>query len=168
MGYGIKGSKVGYLGTGNVGTKEKLLWVAFVTAWGGLGSLLDSVLGGWLQASIVDVRTGKVVEGHGGRKVPVGATRFLRRLQKATPSKEEAAQDLHQVAEQIRQTNAGDKSISATQSGRGTGRASRHVESGLDLLDNNAINFLMALIMSVGGMLAVAWYWKVPLQDLLL
>lgn len=54
---------------GNVGTKEKVVWVIFVTIWGGLGSLLDSFLGGWLQASIVDVRTGKVVEGEGGRRV---------------------------------------------------------------------------------------------------
>ena len=60
---------MGYFGTNNIGKKEKLLWVVFVTIWGALGSLLDSFLGGWLQASIVDVRTGKVVEGDGGRKV---------------------------------------------------------------------------------------------------
>ena len=36
---------------------------------GTFGSLLDSALGGWLQASVVDVRTGKVVEGAGGQKV---------------------------------------------------------------------------------------------------
>lgn len=47
----------------------KLLWILFVTVWGGLGSLLDSALGGWLQGSVVDNRTGKVMEGRGGRKV---------------------------------------------------------------------------------------------------
>lgn len=48
---------------------EKLVWVGAITLWGGLGSLLDSLLGGWLQASVVDARTGKVIEGVGGRKV---------------------------------------------------------------------------------------------------
>jgi uncharacterized membrane protein len=42
-----------------------------MTAVGLLGSLLDSVLGAVCQASVVDVRTGKVVEGEGGRKVLV-------------------------------------------------------------------------------------------------
>ena len=51
------------------GIKEKLVWIALITVWGGLGSLLDSFLGGWLQASVVDIRTGKIVEGTGGRKV---------------------------------------------------------------------------------------------------
>ena len=49
--------------------QEQILWIFFVTVWGGLGSLLDSSLGGWLQASVIDNRTGKVVEGRGGRKV---------------------------------------------------------------------------------------------------
>lgn len=56
------------LGTG-WGWKEKGLWVLLVTGWGGLGSLLDSLLGGLLQASVVDKRSGKVVEGTGGQKV---------------------------------------------------------------------------------------------------
>ena len=42
-----------------------------MTLWGGGGSLLDSVLGGLFQASVVDLRTGKVVEGNGGKKVSV-------------------------------------------------------------------------------------------------
>ena len=51
------------------GLKEKTLWVVAITIWGGLGSLLDSALGGWFQASVVDTRTGKVIEGSGGKKV---------------------------------------------------------------------------------------------------
>lgn len=46
------------------------MWILAVTGWGALGSVLDSVLGGLLQASVVDKRTGKVVEGTGGKKVP--------------------------------------------------------------------------------------------------
>ena len=51
------------------GVQEKLFWTAAITIWGGLGSVLDSFLGGWLQASVVDSRTGKVIEGTGGAKV---------------------------------------------------------------------------------------------------
>ena len=51
------------------GIREELLWTAAITIWGGLGSTVDSLLGGWLQASIVDARTGKVIEGSGGAKV---------------------------------------------------------------------------------------------------
>lgn len=48
---------------------ERAQWVIGVTIWGTFGSLLDSFLGGLLQASIVDKRTGKIIEGSGGRKV---------------------------------------------------------------------------------------------------
>ena len=51
------------------GLQEKAAWVVAIFLWGGLGSLLDSALGGWLQASVIDVRSGKVVEGIGGKKV---------------------------------------------------------------------------------------------------
>ena len=52
---------------------DRGLFVAAVTLWGTLGSLLDSVLGGLLQRSVVDGKTGKVIEGAGGRTVLVTA-----------------------------------------------------------------------------------------------
>ena len=51
------------------GWREKFLWILAITIWGGCGSLVDSALGGWFQASVVDTRTGKVIEGTGGKKV---------------------------------------------------------------------------------------------------
>lgn len=54
--------------------KERALWTLAMTAWGALGSVLDSVLGSLLQASVVDKTTGKVVEGNGGRKVSTYST----------------------------------------------------------------------------------------------
>ncbi|KAI4205374.1 MAG: hypothetical protein LQ350_000415 [Teloschistes chrysophthalmus] len=58
----------GLAGGSGWGLQEKAAWVLAVTICGGLGSLLDSALGGWFQASVVDSRTGKVIEGNGGTK----------------------------------------------------------------------------------------------------
>lgn len=49
--------------------RDRIQWVVVVTLWGTLGSLVDSFLGGLLQASVVDKQSGKIVEGSGGRKV---------------------------------------------------------------------------------------------------
>lgn len=51
------------------GWQGRMAWVVAITIWGGLGSVLDSALGGWLQASVIDTRTGKIIEGTGGKKV---------------------------------------------------------------------------------------------------
>jgi uncharacterized protein (TIGR00297 family) len=53
------------------GPVSRVQWILAVTAWGTLGSVLDSILGGLLQASVVDKRSGKIVEGTGGGKVCV-------------------------------------------------------------------------------------------------
>ena len=42
---------------------------------------------------------------------------------------------------------------------------SRKLECGYDLLDNNAVNMLMAAIMSIGGMAVASYIWDVPLQS---
>ena len=49
--------------------QARVVWTVAMSLWGLLGSILDSVLGGLLQASVVDKRSGKIVEGSGGRKV---------------------------------------------------------------------------------------------------
>ena len=43
----------------------------------------------------------------------------------------------------------------------------RHVESGLGILDNNEVNLLMAFIMSVGSMVVASYFWHIPLQNML-
>ena len=66
---GLSAYKPGFDGGPGWGWQEKVVFVLAVTVWGGLGSVLDSALGGWFQASVIDVRTGKVIEGTGGKKV---------------------------------------------------------------------------------------------------
>jgi uncharacterized protein (TIGR00297 family) len=89
-----------------------LLLVLGLTVWGALGNLLDSILGGLLQASVVDERTGRVIEGEGGLKVQY--------------------------------SKKSDK------------EGQRRVLNGNDILDNNGVNFLMAAMMSLGGIVVLS------------
>ncbi|KAL8985546.1 MAG: hypothetical protein Q9177_004405 [Variospora cf. flavescens] len=107
------------------GLLEKLAWIIAATIWGGIGSLLDSALGGWFQASVVDARTGKVVEGSGGTKVLIAGS--------------------HEKKD---------------------GNTSRRIESGIGFLDNNAVNILMAFVMSIGGMLLASFIWSLPFSTI--
>ena len=108
--------------------KDVVFFMLAVTVWGGLGSLLDSFLGAVFQASVVDVKSGKIVEGRGGKNVPARAP-------------------------------GGDKV---------EGGGSRKVVSGLGVLDNNAVNLLMAALMSLGGMVVMGVVWGLPLGSILL
>lgn len=120
----------GKLGGGSAWTQaEYRLLMAALTVWGALGSVLDSVLGGLLQRSVTDARSGRIIEGDGGKKV----------LVVSSPKK---AMNSAQPAE-----------------GSDVVKSSRLVESGLDILDNNEVNFLMASTMSMGSMIVAGWYW---------
>ncbi|KAI9770521.1 MAG: hypothetical protein M1840_003111 [Geoglossum simile] len=176
------------------GIKEKTVWVVAITIWGGLGSLLDSFLGGWLQASVVDIRTGKIVEGMGGRKVlihPTGPssmqfsnTAKMRALLSRSGNVADSVERVsgEDVPEGKRGDDVGnprlDRKSQRQRSGqksekqipelgfvgqRHERRPSRQIESGVELLDNNAVNALMALTMSIGGIVITAWYWGIPL-----
>lgn len=103
--------------------REKLIIFSLITLLGTAGTLLDSVLGAFLQASVIDRRSGKVVEGPGGVKVLVKA----KNPAPTSPSKRKGG---------AKTTDHVD---------------SRVIGSGNDIFDNNQINFLMASILSVAG-----------------
>lgn len=44
---------------------------------------------------------------------------------------------------------------------------SRRIETGWDLLDNNAVNVLMAAIMSLGAMVVAGWMWDLSIWEVL-
>ena len=48
---------------------EKVTFIAFVSAVGTVGNLLDSLLGAIFQKSVMDVRSGKIIEGPNGTTV---------------------------------------------------------------------------------------------------
>lgn len=70
---GMQSSSIGNPSTG-WDIRSKSNFALTMTLIGLGGTLLDSALGATLQASVVDVRSGKVVEGDGGRKVLIHGT----------------------------------------------------------------------------------------------
>ncbi|OAP65737.1 hypothetical protein AYL99_01709 [Fonsecaea erecta] len=101
-----------------------------LTLLGTIGTLLDSFLGAMLQASVIDRRSGKIVEGPGGVKV-------------LTKPKSTGVAHVQGRGRRL----SGEES-------------SRLIDSGNDILDNNQINFLMASIMSLSGMAAGNLWWR--------
>lgn len=171
--------------------QDRVLWVVAMTVWGTLGSILDSVLGGLLQASVVDKRTGKIVEGTGGQKVEIvpfpptygyHANESLQVLIHPFSTKPGNAKDIlppsgGTTGAQLRNTEAAAntaafKGTRATRTSAGTDAGeeahheSRRVESGADILDNNAVNVLMALTMSVGAMGVASYIWGLTISEI--
>jgi uncharacterized membrane protein len=159
-------------------TKEKLIFAWGLTIWGTLGSLLDSFLGGWFQRSVRDVKTGKIVEGEGGVRVLTSTdvnSKTSEQINKTAGAKAKILSG--EGADAVEDTSAVDDSIPAEdrydpkdkhrKPSFGDSKPTRVAETGWDLLDNNDVNFLMAFIMSIGGMAVAAWYWGIPMSSIL-
>jgi len=160
-----------------------------LTLWGALGSVLDSFLGGWLQQSVVDTRSGRIVEGEGGKRVLISgegpnSMHFKKRAEvkaklfdgegrnavamQPTEASSISAQIEEALNEKMGVTDKYDAKKKFRKPSFGDEKPSRIVESGtLALLDNNEVNFLMALTMSVGAMVIASWFWDVPFNSIL-
>ncbi|KAI1751682.1 integral membrane protein DUF92 [Xylaria castorea] len=143
---------------------EKVIFAWGMTVWGTLGSLLDSFLGGWLQRSVRDVRTGKIVEGEGGVRVLASADA---KAGLVTKEGADAIEDTSAVDDSTPAEDRYNPKNKHRKSSFGDNKPTRVAETGWDLLDNNDVNFLMAFTMSVGGMVVASWYWDVPFSSIL-
>lgn len=156
---------------------EKTTYTLALTAAGFSGTLLDSLLGALLQASVVDVHSGKVVEGEGGRKVLVhGSSPIHLRKSGQVRSKMSSYQEGKdgvpkssgtdaavslQASETMLKAGGSDKGVADGQ------HQSRRVEAGSDVLDNNAVNILMAGLVSVGAMMVACVAWDLPFSSMI-
>lgn len=150
-------------------------FMAALTIWGALGSVLDSFLGGLLQRSVKDVRTGKIVEGEGGERVlvssPGKSEQNLKRASVKAAALSGEGKDAVPKADSAVQNAEGegryDPKNKHRKSSFGSDRPTRVIESGWNILDNNGVNFLMAFTMSVGAMAGAASYWGQPMATIL-
>jgi len=134
------------------GANEKLFLAIGLTIWGTLGSVLDSILGGLFQQSVKDTRTGRIVEGDGGKSVLVskGGSKSIRTKSADVQSILLSGEGKEAIPKQVDEDDA---LLGPT----------RVAEAGWAILDNNEVNFLMAVNMSLGAMLITARYWNVQL-----
>lgn len=148
--------------------------MAALTLWGALGSVLDSFLGGLLQRSVRDVRTGKIVEGEGGVRVLVSSSgrpdqNLKRASVKAAALSGEGKDAVAKAGSAVgdgQEKDRYDPKNKHRKSSFGNDRPTRVIESGWDILDNNGVNFLMAFTMSVGAMAGAASYWGQPMATI--
>lgn len=156
---GLAGVKRKIPGLGHVDeyswdSRGKLVFVLAMTAVGLCGSLLDSVMGAVVQASVVDVRTGRVIEGDGGKKVKIHSRKSWQidgGVSRTTGTQA--------VSGQAERRKGGADQVGG---GEHEKHESRKLEVGWDLLDNNGVNFAMAGIMSAAAMAGACVLWDVP------
>uniref|UniRef100_A0A0D2XMK6 Transmembrane protein 19 n=1 Tax=Fusarium oxysporum (strain Fo5176) TaxID=660025 RepID=A0A0D2XMK6_FUSOF len=130
---------------------ERRKFMGFMVIWGALGSVLDSFLGGLFQRSVRDDAAA-----HSNVKTEAMQSEAKEKLGgSAIVDDDDAHAGVYDHKDKHRKSSFGDQ------------RPSRAIENGWDLLDNNDVNFLMAVTMSVGGMAVASWYWDVPIQSVM-
>ncbi|KAF2654387.1 hypothetical protein K491DRAFT_660320 [Lophiostoma macrostomum CBS 122681] len=151
----------------NWSTVDKANFTLAITLAGLGGSVLDSFLGAVFQASVVDLHSGKVIEGEGGRKVLIHGAHSIQ--QKASAKARSGAVSYEEGREGIANTSGIDDSAKATKRKQEAGQTSpekhesRKVEVGFDILDNNAVNLLMAASIGVASMVVASIVWDLPI-----
>lgn len=156
---------------------DKIKYTQAMAVAGLAGSILDSVLGAVLQASVIDIRSGKVVEGAGGKKVLVHGHPMHFKPAAELRSKVGVGEGKDGVAKTSAIDSTLDESVKVSRTMQRAGASgaavsdsqheSRKIAVGRDILDNNAVNLLMAAAVSVASMLGAAWLWNVPFSEIL-
>jgi uncharacterized membrane protein len=157
---------------------QKAQYTLYITLAGLSGSLLDSYLGAVLQASVIDVHSGKVIEGEGGRKVLVhGHPMHFKQTAEVRSKVSKRADGKEAIANTSAIDSSLDDSIKVSRTMQKAGASgaavadgrhtSRKIAVGHDILDNNGVNLLMAASVSVGSMAVAAVAWGVPLGSVL-
>ncbi|KAJ5629400.1 hypothetical protein N7528_003057 [Penicillium herquei] len=148
--------------------QDRALWVIALSFWGLMGSVLDSVLGGLFQATVVDTRSGKVIEGSNGQTVLTqpGSSKSST-SSKQTSAGDSTGTDQLNGAGSVTQrgSHATGQSVDAP-AGR-EGHQSRQMLSGRNWLNNNGVNLVQALVMTVGAMGIAQWFWGIDVRELL-
>ncbi|KAF3906149.1 hypothetical protein ABW20_dc0100543 [Dactylellina cionopaga] len=129
---------------GGADIEFKITLAVVVISAGVLGTIVDSLMGATLQASVIDVKVGKIVESEGGEKVLITSGRYP----SATGSMRKRVSVVSEGADATAKTKAVGEGVSDS--------GSRKVYSGFDILSNNGVNVAMAALMAAGG---VAWGW---------
>jgi uncharacterized membrane protein len=156
----------------------KVSYILALTAAGFSGTILDSLLGALFQASVVDVHSGRVVEGEGGRKVLVHSHplnyKKTAEIRSGVSSHQEGKEgkagiakttgasvgDALQATRTMQKAGASGNAVADSQ------QKSRKIEVGSDILDNNAVNILMAGLVSAGAMVVACIVWELPLSSI--
>ncbi|KAF2145624.1 uncharacterized protein K452DRAFT_283977 [Aplosporella prunicola CBS 121167] len=159
--------------------KARFGFTMLMTFAGLCGTVIDSLLGAVLQASVVDTRTGKVVEGDGGRKVKVHSAGSAHLKQRAVV-REALTGDAKEGDDPVAQSSGvaaprteadGARHRAAEKAGSvlpgPDDGESRRVVVGWDVLSNNGVNIVMAALVSGGSMAAAAWTWGLQPADVL-
>jgi uncharacterized membrane protein len=150
----------------------KIRYVLAITFAGFCGTLLDSWIGAVFQASVVDVNSGKIVEGDGGRKVLLHSTSPVHlkpsaKVRSEVISNEDAAGSvakrsaLEDSSDTPRKRAAEEEDDSDDEEEH---HESRKILVGFNLLDNNAVNFLMAATVSYWTIAITAYTWGIKLN----
>lgn len=140
---------------------ERQLLMGGLVLTGLAGSVLDSILGGLFQRSVRDVRSGRIVEGEGGQRVLISEQKQGAEADASSGEAQPAPAKTAKVEPRAATVEDEPEDSGSKGSHFGDEKPSRIVENGWDLLDNNDVNFLMAVMSSVGAMAVASWYWGV-------